>query len=50
MSVEELARAFGVSAELLRNFENGESELRDAENYRLILDRLERDGQPQRDR
>jgi transcriptional regulator with XRE-family HTH domain len=46
MSVAELAKAFGISAELLHDFESGKPSLRDPEQYRPILDRLERDRIP----
>lgn len=49
MTIEELARAFGVPAELLQDFETGRADLRDAENYRPILDKLEKERLPQHD-
>ena len=49
MTVDELARAFGLSPQLLMDFEAGRSEWREAERYRPILEWLERERGAQRD-
>jgi len=42
MTVDELARALGIPAEILQRFEQGGTELPLAESFRPILDHLER--------
>jgi transcriptional regulator with XRE-family HTH domain len=43
LSVDELAREFGLPSRVLFDFERGTAALPEAEKYRPILERLERE-------